>query len=170
MHDPTADPTDAYLSTSPQSDEHPPSTTPTASDVKEIMRDQNIKLAIGGLLMAIVLGVSVWFTATSRTASRDSANATKIQLATQERNACIIERRNAELDALRRGLFAGLKAQKAALIEGNDGELAKQLDRFDQADADAQAASATLDADTLNLPPSEGGCGPPILTLDDLGR
>jgi hypothetical protein len=166
MHDPT----DAYLSTSAQSEEHPPSTTPTATDVKQIMRDQNVKLGIGATVLMVVLVGVAWLTASSRAASRDSNNATQIQLASQGRNACITERRNAQADALGRISISANEAEVAGLVNRDREEALRQLDIFQEAVRDWQKATDALAPDILNLPTDEGGCGPPILTLSDLGR
>jgi uncharacterized membrane protein len=141
--------------------------TPTAEDVRRIMRRSNW---LGIFLFAVLLlavGASVYFAAGGRTASRDSYSATAVQLANNDRNSCITERRNAELDAIRQGIFAGLKAQKAGLLEEDAVELAKQVALFDGADADALAASTSLAPKVLNSPPPLG-CGPPIVTVSDI--
>lgn len=154
-----------------------PDELPSAHEVKRIMRGQNIKLAIGGLVIAAGLVVVASLTASSRAesaasraASEDSNNATKVQLAAQGRNACITERRNAQADAAGRISIAANEAEVAGLVNDDEAEALRQLGLFQQAVDDWQRATDSLAPETLNLPVSKGGCGPPILTLEDLEK
>jgi hypothetical protein len=145
----------------------PPPRTLTADELRVVMRGQNIKGALAFLALLLLVGFTAWLAGGGRTASIDNRNSTKVQLAQNARNNCLTERRNAELDAVGREIDAGLKAQKAALVVDDQVELAKQLARFDKASAERDDAAASLKPDVLDQPPPIG-CGPAILSLDDL--
>lgn len=141
--------------------------TPSAEQVRQIMRRQNIKLGLAAVLLAVVGGVGIYYSAASRAASDDSYNATAVQLADNERGGCITERRNAELDAIGRALVAGLRAQVAALVNDDTAEALVQVRLFDQAAKDRDAAADALSPDVLNQPPPVG-CGPVITSVERL--
>lgn len=124
-------------------------------------------VTVGVLVLAVATVAAVWFAASGRSAAQDSFNATSVQLATQERSACITERRNTQSDALGRLTIAANNAEAAGLIDQDPDEVMKQRRLYDQAVADWAAATESLGAAVLNQPKPKG-CGAPILTIDDL--
>lgn len=141
--------------------------SPTADHVRIIMRAQNIKLALGAFVLAVVGGLGVYYSAGGKAASDDSYNATSASLAGNARNACITERRNLQADALGRISISANQAEVAGLVTGDDAEALRQLQLFKEAVADWTAASESLAPGVLDQEPPVG-CGPPILSLDDL--
>lgn len=143
-----------------------PDSTPTADDVRKLMRTNNIKLVM--LAVCTILAfTTVVFSAASRTASRDSQRAVEVQLADNERSACITERRNVQLDQIGRVVTAGLRAQKAALIDLDMPTALRLVDEFDRAASALEMASASLSPDVLD-DPSPNGCGPPVVSDDQV--
>lgn len=147
-----------------------PLATPSANEVRLLMRAQNTKLAMGAIVVIALLVVTVWFSASGRAASRDSFNSTSIALANAPRSACITERRNAELDAIGDANAALGLALIAGLVTDDSAEALSQVSAFREAEQRRQRVSESMAPDVLDLPPSEGGCGPPILSLDDLPK
>jgi len=146
----------------------PERTTPSAEDVREMTRAANRRtIALIVPLLALVVG-TVWYAAGTRAGAQDSFNATDVFLAGQPRSACITERRNEQLAAQGQELAALGRALIAAFITGDDGEALRQVSEFEKAARRQDIAAASVAAEVLNLPPAEGGCGPPIDSLEDL--
>lgn len=145
----------------------PPGTSPSAEQVRAIMRAQNVKVGLLALALLALGGASIWYSATGRTAAETSAETTSAALASNARDACIDERRNEEIQALGVMLSAGIRAQIAGLLVDDDEETTRQVSRFEAADLDRQAAAASLTADILRKDPPIG-CGPPITEPSDI--
>lgn len=124
-------------------------------------------VAIGVPLLTVAVVLSVWFAASAREASRDSFNATAVQLATQERNACITERRTEQIAAQGEESAALGRALIAAFIADDTDLALAEAVRFEAAADRQDDAAASLSPDVVDEPPPLG-CGPPILTIDDL--
>lgn len=145
----------------------PPGTTPSAAEVRAIMRAQNFKVALLALAFLVMGGASIWFSATGRTAAETSAETTSAALASNSRAACIEARRNDEIRALGVMLSASARAQIAGLLLDDDGETARQVARFEAADIEREKAADSLEADVLRQPPPVG-CGEPITQTSDI--
>lgn len=141
--------------------------TPSADDVRQLFRRANRWVAFGFLLLLVVGGVTVYYAAGGRAASKDNLNATSVQLANGARNACITERRNAQAEAIGRETIAAHRAQAAGLLEHNEAEAAKQAAIVAKNAALWETATKSLSQEVLNQKPPVG-CGPPILTIQDL--
>lgn len=137
-------------------------------DVKAIFRRTNRIFAAGLFVLAAIGIAGVIYSASGRAASRDSYNATAVALANQERSVCITTRRNAELAAIGDKVGALGRAQIAALLHDDLAEAERQVLLFEEASQRRHDAVESLSPQVIDLPPSQGGCGPPILTLDDL--
>lgn len=146
----------------------PYSATPSAHDVKAMMRSQNIRFGLGLLAILIVTSLGAFLAGDSRAASRDSFNSTAVVLANNERNACITLRRNVQSEAMGKLTIAANNAEVAGLIDRNLEEVRRQRDLYDQAVLEWFAATQSLSDEVLNSPVDEGGCGPVIRTLADL--
>lgn len=158
--------TDTPPATEPQPMAAPSS--PTAEDVRLMVRASNRRtIALVIPFVALVIG-TVWYAAGTRAGAQDSFNSTDVLLANAPRSVCITERRNAELDAIGDLLAAGLRAQIAGLVTDDEAELQKQLTLVAEADARRVAVAESVGPEVLDMPPEEGGCGAPVLTLDDL--
>lgn len=140
---------------------------PTAADVRDIMRSQNWKVFWISLALLAVGGASVWYSATGRTVSQDSADATRSALENNARSACITERRNAELDAVGDVVAALGRAQIAGFFDDDSDAVATHRAAFEEADARRVAAAESLQPDVLNQD-RPIGCGPPILSSEDI--
>lgn len=141
---------------------------PTAQEVRDLMRGANWKVMLLAAALVIVIVPTVWFSASSRAASRDSFNATSVGLADNARTACISSRRNEQLDAMGDSIAALGLAQIAGLIADDQPEALRQIAAFQEADARRIRVSESLDPAVIDLPEDDGGCGPPVLSLDDL--
>lgn len=141
--------------------------TPSAEHVRLILRAQNIKLAVGAVVLVALGGIAAFYAVAGAAASRDSNDATSASLANNARNACITERRNAELDAIGRAIVEGLQAQKSLLIDRESAAGNAHLEAFDVAVTDRQAAADALAPEVLNAE-APVGCGPPVLSRADL--
>lgn len=140
---------------------------PTADDVRAMMRSQNWKFFLTALALLLVGGASVWYSATGRSASQDSAETTAAALADNAREACIHERRSEQLDALGRISISANQAEVAGLVNDDPEEAQRQLSLFAGAVADWTAATESLTPAILDRPRPEG-CGPPILAVEDI--
>lgn len=139
----------------------------TSDDVRAVLRSQNRKVALLAVPLLILGGLTVRYSVQSSASSSDSFNATSSQLANNARSACITERRSAQSDAIGRATIAGLRAQIAAFIADDDAEALRQVGLVEQAAEDFTAASESLLPETVDEEPPLG-CGPPILSLEDL--
>lgn len=140
---------------------------PTAEDLRRIMRNQNWKTLLVAIPLILLGAGSIFFSSSGRDAAQDSYSATSVQLANNERNDCITKRRNAELDAFGQAVIAGLRAQKAGLLDDNEAEVDAQVQILDNAATARDLAAKSLTPDVINQPPPLG-CGPPIVTVHDL--
>lgn len=149
----------------------PPSaapTTPTADDVRLMVRAQNVRTAALLIpLLVLVVGV-VWYAASTNAGARDSFQSTDVLLANAPRSQCITERRNVQADALGRLTIAANNAEAAGLLDGDEAEVVRQRKLYDAAVEEWGIATESLGPGVLDLPPEEGGCGPPILTREDI--
>lgn len=145
----------------------PSGETPSADEVRAIMRSQNWKVALLAIAFLLMGGASIWFSATGRSAAQNSADTTSAALANNARNACIEERRNEEIRALGVMLSASARAQIAGLLLDDDAETARQVARFEEADRVRAEAAASLDSDVVSKAPPIG-CGPPITEPSDI--
>lgn len=141
--------------------------SPTSDDVRRLIRRTNWTVAIGLFIIAGIGVAGVIFAARGAAASKDSYNATAVQLASQERSACITERRNAQQEAIGRETIAAHRAQEAGLLNNDSAETAKQTAIVNENAELWEKATASLSPQVLNLPRPKG-CGPPILTIEDL--
>lgn len=152
----------------PESPDAPPPLPPpavTSDDLRRFIRSQNIKALVVAIPLLIVGAVSLVFAGMGLEASRDSASATKISLANNERNVCITGLRNEGLDAIGRVIVEGLLVQKAALVDSDTAAAREHLRLFEEAVVDRQANADATQPDALNEI-----CGPPILNKDDVSN
>jgi len=144
-----------------------PGTTPTAAEVKAIMRAQNMKIALLALAFLLMGGASIWYSATGRSAAETSAETTAAALADNRREACIEARRNALTESLGVMLSASSRGIISGVVLDDQFGVEENLARFEAADEAHAAASLSLTPEVLNSPPPEG-CGPPILSPEDI--
>lgn len=153
------------MTTPPQQDSSLSSIT--HADVSALMRNQNWKLGAGFLAVLLLVGITAWLAGGGRSAAEDNLNATRIQLANNERNACVSERRNAQAAAVGDMVEHGLAAQKAGLVDRDDARLTEELRLYAVAVKARHDADVSLSPEVLNEPPPQG-CGAPITTVDQL--
>ena len=132
------------------------------------MRSQNRKVAALAAVLLLLGGTSIWYSATGRAVSQDSAQATAAALANNSRSACISARRSDEAAAIGRMVSAASRAQIAGLILHDRAELDRQTAAFDAADIERATASHSLEPEIVNAPTDKGGCGPPITQTSDI--
>lgn len=144
-----------------------PPSSPSADEVKQLVRSQNIRFGLGMLALLLLSVVTAFFAGDSRAASRDSNNATKASLASNARDACITGRRSEQFAALGRISIHANEAEVAGLVNDDPVEARRQLQLFHEAVAEWTAATLSLSPEVLNQPTPEG-CGAPILTTGDL--
>lgn len=147
-----------------------PERLPTADEMKASQRRTLLIVGAGTLVLCIIMGIIGAISVSGRTAARDSVNSTAVTLANQARGACITERRNAEGSAIGDETEALGRAQIAAFIHDDEAEALKQVDLFEAAVKRRIAASELLTPEKQDAPVEDGGCGPPILSLDDLEK
>lgn len=158
--------TDPLETVAPPPDPHPVS-TPTAEDVRAMVKATNRRTLVYALaLLGLVVGV-VWYTAGGRAASIDSNNSTKIQLANNARNDCLRERRDALLTASGWANIEANNAEASGLLDGDDAAAEAHREAYDRWVAKYDAAARSLEAKILRQPPPVG-CGPVIASLDDI--
>lgn len=135
---------------------------PDSAEAKALIRRTITLVTVGTLTIIIGLVVLGAIANSARVASRSSEDTTKIAFAGQARSACITDRRSIQSDELGQMQVHTLRALDAAFVS-NDDELVQEEVAAGLAAADRwEDATATLDPDVLNLPPEDGGCGPPI--------
>lgn len=145
----------------------PPPSTPSADDVRALVRSNNWRtVALVIPFLALVVGV-VWYAADTRAGAQDSFNATDVFLANQPRSACITERRNEQAEYAGRISIYANEAEVAGLVNDDEAGALRWLAKFQAAVASWEDATASLSEEVLDEPPPLG-CGPPILTLEDL--
>lgn len=146
---------------------HPSSSTPSASEVRQLVSAHNRRTAMLGIALMLVVAGVAYFLASVRAGALDSFNSTDVLLANAPRSACITERRNEQSDALGRLTIAANNAEAAGLIDNDEAEVAVQRKIYDEWVAKWTDATESLGSDVLDEPPPIG-CGPPVLKLDDL--
>lgn len=145
----------------------PPTPAPPADEVRAWMRSQNIKGAIGLVLVMALVAFTAYLASGGRAASRDNLNNTRLSLANNARNDCIQKRRNDQAEAIGRETLAAHRAQRAGLLQHDEAEAARQA-AIVELNAEAwEVATKSLSREVLNQPPPLG-CGPPITTLADV--
>ncbi len=148
----------------------PASETPSAVDVHEMMRQSNRRVGIGIAVLVLFVSIGMWFSFQSSAASEDSFNATSVQLANSARNACISDRRTDQDKAIGRIVIASNRALVAGAVRDDDTEAFRQVDLLEEAIGDWEIATEALRTEVVDLDPSLGGCGAPILSLKDLDK
>ena len=145
--------------------------SPTADDVRAIMRSQNVKVAVLAVVLilavAIAGAVTSGYAAEGRDASENSRDAVLSQLAANERTACITDRRSEEQNAKREMIAALGRALNAGLLRGDTAEAERQAALFEKATERGDRAGRALEPDVLNQP-KPVGCGPPIIADSDI--
>ncbi len=132
---------------------------------------------VAGLLLAIgSVGVVSNY---GRQASNDSFNATKASFANNERNACISDRRSLQFQ--QQGLMNVFLIRAVAALQPTPeteevfavaplGTFSEEMAKAAQVSIQWATVTESLDPKVVNLPVSKGGCGPPILTVEDLNK
>lgn len=145
----------------------PVSTTPSASEVRQLVTAHNRRTAVLGLALVMVVAGVAYFLASVRAGALDSFKSTDVLLANAPRSACITERRNEQADALGRLTIAANNAEAAGLIDNDAAEVAVQRKLYDEWVARWIEATERLGPDVIDQAPPLG-CGAPVLKLDDL--
>lgn len=141
---------------------------PDTAEGRRLLR-QNIWL-LCGLGAVVIVGFLVlgWLANESRLTAEDNRRATEAQFQSDDRGACITQRRSVQFDALGQMQVHTLRALDAAFLLDDDALVRSEVDKGLAAAEMWDRATATLEPEALNLPRSEGGCGPPVTSLDEL--
>lgn len=143
---------------------------PDTAEGRRLLRRNVYLLAALGLLMLVGFAVLGVIANAGRLAGEDSLTATKAQFAGQARSACITERRSIQSEESGRMQVHTLRALDAAFVSEDDAAVVAEVAAGLEAAERWEAATATLEPAVLDLPRSQGGCGPAVTSAEQLNE
>lgn len=139
----------------------------TTKRLELLFRRQRWHLSGFGIVIVAGLLVLGLIANAGKQASEGNALSAEATFATQVRSSCITARRSAESDALGRENDAILLSLKAAFIDDDGDELARQIAAGEEAVEDRKVAAASLVDEVLNEP-APVGCGAPVTSSEQI--